>query len=247
MPDTALPEIKRADYRPPAFLIDDVDLHFALDPAATIVRSRLSVRRNPAYGEAAAPLQLDGEALELVSVRLNGEALGANRYRLAADGSLTIPEMPDRAVLEIETRINPAENTELSGLYVSGDSFFTQCEAQGFRRITYFPDRPDVMARFSVTLVADQARAPVLLSNGNPGETGTLEGGLHYARWVAFLSVRAGGGCAGGGARPVRHPLRSHGAARDLGARGRPGSLRARDAFAEDIDGVGRDGLWPRI
>jgi aminopeptidase N len=76
MPDTALPEIKRADYRPPAFLIDDVDLHFALDPAATIVRSRLSVRRNPAYGEAAAPLQLDGEALELVSVRLNGEALG---------------------------------------------------------------------------------------------------------------------------------------------------------------------------
>jgi aminopeptidase N len=184
MPDTAVPEIKRADYRPPAFLIDDVDLHFALDPAATIVRSRLSVRRNPAYGDAAAPLQLDGEALELVSIRLNGEALGENRYRLAADGSLSLPEMPDHAMLEIETRIHPAENTELSGLYVSGDSFFTQCEAQGFRRITYFPDRPDVMARFSVTLVADQARVPVLLSNGNPGETGVLEGGRHFARWV---------------------------------------------------------------
>ena len=103
---------------------------------------------------------------------LDGEALGANRYRLPAEGGLVIDDVPDAFALEIETSIAPDKNTALSGLYMSGGNFFTQCEAEGFRRITYFLDRPDVMARYSTTIVADKARFPVLLSNGNPAGSG---------------------------------------------------------------------------
>jgi aminopeptidase N len=185
MPDTHPTGVtRRGDYRPPSHLVDTVDLHFTLDHAATIVRSRLSVRRNPAGTDPAEPLHLDGEALELLSIRLDGETLGTNRYARQPDGSLVIHHLPDHAVLEIETRIAPAANTELSGLYTSGGAFFTQCEAQGFRRITFFPDRPDVMARFTTTIEADSAAAPVLLSNGNPDAAGTLPDGRHFARWV---------------------------------------------------------------
>jgi aminopeptidase N len=175
--------VRREEYRPPAFLVDTVDLHFELVPAATLVRSRLALRRNP-RADPSAPLRLDGEQLTLVSLRLDGAALPAGRYDIAADGALTIAEMPDAGVLEIETRIAPEQNTEFTGLYVSGGNFFTQCEAEGFRRITYFPDRPDVMARFTVTLVADRATCPVLLSNGNPAEHGDSGDGRHFARWV---------------------------------------------------------------
>ncbi len=182
MTDVTPSETRRADYRPPAFLVDTVDLHFALDPAATVVRSRLAVRRNPAHGDASAPLRLDGEAVELLSVRLDGAELRSNRYTLAPDGALVIADMPDEAVVEIAVRNNPAGNTELSGLYLSGGNYFTQCEAEGFRRITFFPDRPDVMARFSATIEADRTAVPVLLSNGNPAETGEA-GGRHWARW----------------------------------------------------------------
>jgi aminopeptidase N len=182
-PQPSPTEVRREDYRPPAFLVDTVELHFDLDPAATRVRSRLALRRNP-DADPTAPLRLDGEALTLVSIALDGAALGGNQYTLQADGALVIADVPDRAVLEIETRVAPDRNTELSGLYVSGGSFFTQCEAEGFRRITYFPDRPDVMARYTVTLVADRALAPVLLSNGNSAETGETGDGRHWARWV---------------------------------------------------------------
>jgi aminopeptidase N len=175
--------ILRSAYRPPAFLVDTVDLRFELDPKATLVRSRLAVRRNPAHGEAAAPLLLDGEALALVSVRLDGEVLGENRYRLLESGGLAIDDMPDAAVVEIETRIDPGANSELSGLYTSGGAYFTQCEAEGFRRITFFPDRPDVMARYTTTIVADRAAVPVLLGNGNPTDAGE-EGELHWATWT---------------------------------------------------------------
>src|SRR6185312_8952261 len=126
---------------------------------ATRVSSRLAVRRNPAFPDANAPLSLDGEALTLLRVALNGEELGANRY-VHQDDKLLIPDMPDAATLEIETRIAPKDNTELSGLYTSNGSFFTQCEAEGFRRITYFPDRPDVMARFTATITADATAVP---------------------------------------------------------------------------------------
>ncbi|MCW3477736.1 aminopeptidase N [Limobrevibacterium gyesilva] len=181
--DAALHAIHRTDYLPPAFLVETVDLRFDLDPAATVVRSRLAVRRNPAHGDPTAPLHLDGEALTLLSVKLDGEALSANRYSVQPDGGLVILDLPDACTIEIETRIAPEQNSELSGLYVSGGNFFTQCEAEGFRRITWFPDRPDVMARFTTTIVADRARYPVLLSNGNPTANG-MDGARHWATWV---------------------------------------------------------------
>ena len=182
--DAAPATVRREEYRPPAFLVDQVDLHFTLDPSATLVRSRIAFRRNPEHGDPAAPLRLDGEALTLLALRLDGRDLATGAYTLDPEGGLTLPGVPDAFELESETRIAPNANTELSGLYVSGGNFFTQCEAEGFRRITYFPDRPDVMARFTVTLVADRATCPVLLSNGNPDGTGEAEGGKHWARWV---------------------------------------------------------------
>ena len=174
--------VQRMDYRPPAFLIDSVALDFDLDPGATIVRSRLALRRNPAASDATAPLRLDGQELTLLGVRLDGEGMSANRYSVTADG-LVVHDLPDHCTLEIETRIAPDANSELSGLYTSGGSFFTQCEAEGFRRISYFPDRPDVMTRFTTTIRADRATVPVLLSNGNPTASG-VEGHRHWATWV---------------------------------------------------------------
>jgi aminopeptidase N len=182
-PGTAPRETRLADYRPPEFLIDTVDLSFDLDEAATRVRSRLALRRNPASADKHAPLSLDGQDVTLVRLALDGAELGANRYHID-DGKLIIPDMPDACTLEVETRIAPRENSELSGLYTSNGSFFTQCEAEGFRRITYFPDRPDVMARFTATITADKARIPVMLSNGNPGAVVDVGGGRHRITWV---------------------------------------------------------------
>jgi aminopeptidase N len=182
MTQTAPRETRLADYRPPAYLIDTVDLAFDLDEGATKVRSRLAVRRNP-EGDGTAALLLDGEALTLVRIVLDGVELGANRYRVE-DGKLLIPEMPDAAMLEIETHIAPKDNTELSGLYTSNGSYFTQCEAEGFRRITYFPDRPDVMSRFTVAITADKTRVPVMLSNGNPSAVQDLADGRHRITWT---------------------------------------------------------------
>jgi aminopeptidase N len=182
-PATTPRETRLTDYRPPAFLVDTADLAFDLDEAATRVRSRVVIRRNPASHDAAAPLSLDGEALALMRLVLNGEELGANRYRIEGD-RLLIPDMPDEATLEIETLIAPKDNTELSGLYTSNGSYFTQCEAEGFRRITYFPDRPDVMARFTTSITADRARVPVMLSNGNPGAIEDAGNGRHRVTWT---------------------------------------------------------------
>ncbi|WP_135466247.1 aminopeptidase N [Crenalkalicoccus roseus] len=190
MPDTqrdasATPQpIRRQDYRPPAFLVDTVELVFDLDPSATTVRARLALRRNRAHGDLAAPLRLDGEGLELLEIALDGVPLPPNRYRIGPDGALCIPNAPGICTLETRVRIAPDRNTELSGLYTSGGNFYTQCEAEGFRRITFFPDRPDVMARYTVTLIADRARWPVLLSNGNPEGSGAAQGGKHWVRWV---------------------------------------------------------------
>jgi aminopeptidase N len=175
-------EVRLADYEPPAWLVDTVDLTFELDEAGTRVSAHLAVRRNPA-AHGSDPLRLDGEKLRLLNLHCNGTALGANQYILD-DKSLTIPDTPDNCSLTIETRIVPKDNTELSGLYVSNGGYFTQCEAEGFRRITYFPDRPDVMARYTVTIVADKARCPVMLSNGNPGKLVDAGGGRHRITWV---------------------------------------------------------------
>ena len=172
--------VRLADYRAPDFLIDSVDLHFDLDEASTRVTARLSLRRNQdATGR---PLVLQGRELELVSVSLDGKLLDAGLYEVGTE-SLTLPEVPDAFELELVTDIHPADNTSLGGLYTSGGNFCTQCEAEEFRKITYYLDRPDVMARFTTTLVADRERYPVLLSNGNLMQTGDAGDGRHWARW----------------------------------------------------------------
>src|SRR5713101_9930092 len=184
-PDIAPPQpVRLADYTPPAFLIDTVDLVFDLGADDTRVRSRLGIRRNPAVSERAAALHLDGEALDLVALALDGEPLGPNRYQLPPEGWLILADVPDGFTLDIETRISPQSNTALSGLYVSGGNFCIQCEPEGFRRITYFIDRPDVMARYTTTIVAEKSRCPVLLANGNPVERGEIDGRRHWAKWI---------------------------------------------------------------
>ena len=182
MTDTATPTpaiTHRADYAPPAFLIDSVALEFDLVPARTIVRNTMRMRRNPDAAPAAC-LELMGEQLELVSVAVNGAPHAAAR---AHEHGLTLDDVPDAFELTIVSACAPDENTMLSGLYVSSGNFFTQCESQGFRRITYFLDRPDVMTTYTVTLRADKAAFPVLLSNGNLIEEGDLPEGRHFAKW----------------------------------------------------------------
>ena len=170
------------DYRPPEFLIDRVDLRFDLDPDLTRVESELAIRRNPAATRGDGSLTLHGEQLELESIAIDGHRLTPAEYR--ADGeSLGLQRVPDRFRLSTRVHIRPALNTALEGLYQSGDLLCTQCEAEGFRRITYFLDRPDVMARYGVTLVADRGRFPVLLSNGNRVEEQSLPNGRHLVRW----------------------------------------------------------------
>jgi aminopeptidase N len=176
--------VRLAEYRPPDFLVDTVDLVFELGDTDTRVKSRLGIRRNPEGSDREAPLHLDGEELALISLALDGAPLGANRYQLPAEGGLILADVPDAFTLDVETRISPESNTALSGLYMSGGNFCTQCEPEGFRRITYFVDRPDIMARYTTTIVADKARFPALLSNGNPVERGEMGDGRHWAKWV---------------------------------------------------------------
>ena len=177
------PETKyRQDYQPPAFLIDQVDLTFDIDEENTVVASRLAMRRNPASGQDSGPLVLDGRELELQSVFLDGQSLTAADYQVDEE-SLTIAGVPDAFELRLTTRINPRANTALEGLYLSSGNFCTQCEAEGFRKITYYLDRPDVLARFRTTIRADRRRCPVLLSNGNLVDSGELDGGRHFTTW----------------------------------------------------------------
>ena len=173
------PVVHRQDYAPPPFWIRAVELTFDLDPAKTIVASKLTIERNP--GAEPQPLKLHGEDLKLLRVMSGGESLSFRQE----DNLLVIDNPPEaeRFVLEIRNTVAPEKNTQLSGLYTSGGGFFTQCEAEGFRRITYFLDRPDVMAVYTVTLRADKGRYPVLLSNGNLVETGELDNGRHFATW----------------------------------------------------------------
>jgi aminopeptidase N len=177
--------VRREDYAAPAWWIDTVDLTFDLDPAKTRVLNRMTLRRNAAVPVQA--LRLDGEELNLARVLVNGAGCS---FKMDG-GQLVLDNLPEGDApftLEIFTTCVPEKNSQLMGLYVSQGTFFTQCEAEGFRRITYFLDRPDVMASYTVTLRADKARYPVLLSNGNLVESGDLEGpgneGRHFAKWV---------------------------------------------------------------
>ncbi|SHG88770.1 aminopeptidase N [Ferrimonas marina] len=170
---------QRLDYQPSDYTIDTLSLVFELDDHHTRVTARSSVRRQRPGADT---LVLDGEALTLQSVAIDGKSLGQEQYRLA-EGQLHIPADLDAFELELVTEIDPANNTTLEGLYQSGGAFCTQCEAEGFRRITYFLDRPDVLARYHTRIEADKARFPFLLSNGNKVAEGELEGGRHFAEW----------------------------------------------------------------
>lgn len=172
--------IYRKDYTAPNYFVETVDMGFDLDPQETHVAVRMTLRHNP--DNTSREIVLTGEELTLVQLRLNGRDLSTGDYTLD-NNILRIADAPDAVMLEIETVIQPETNTSLMGLYVSNGNFFTQCEAEGFRKITYFPDRPDVMAKYTVMLRADKKRYPVLLSNGNLIEEGSLPGGRHYAKW----------------------------------------------------------------
>ena len=165
------PTIYLKDYTPPAWWIDTVDLDFRIETGATEVRSTLALRRNPAVS-GSAPLVLDGEELETRDVTVNGKPWPFSETAK----QLTLDDLPDSFTLQTVVRIDPDKNTRLSGMYRSKDGYFTQCEAQGFRHITWFLDRPDVMSTYTVTLHADKATYPVLLANGNPVAVGDEAG-----------------------------------------------------------------------
>jgi aminopeptidase N len=172
------------DYRAPDYLIDETHLTFELFEDHSLVHAQLVMRRNPAAGEGLPLLVLDGQQLELLSLSLDGQELSAADYQLS-DSHLSLQPKAASFVIDSSVRIHPESNTALEGLYKSGSMFCTQCEAEGFRKITYYLDRPDVMSKFTTTLSAEQHRYPVLLSNGNPIASGPEEGdgGRHWATW----------------------------------------------------------------
>ena len=171
-----------ADYEPPAFLVEHVNLSFEITESSCLVASKLELRRNREFPRANAALELSGEELELVEIALDGTPLKETEYRVDAD-KLIVEEVPDVFTLQVTNRIAPAENHSGLGMFVAGGVVATQCEAQGFRRMTWFPDRPDVLARYTVRLTVDKKRFPVLLSNGNPIDQGDLDDGRHWIVW----------------------------------------------------------------
>ena len=176
------PTIYLKDYTPPEFAVDQIDLRFELGEKHTVVTSDLKLHALETGGHLPTTLTLHGLELELLELVLDGKAVDSKQYRVEGE-TLSIDNVPDKFRLKIVTRIYPQNNTSLEGLYVSNNKFCTQCEAEGFRKITYYPDRPDVMAPFTTTLVADKGKYPVLLSNGNLVEKGDLDGGQHFATW----------------------------------------------------------------
>ncbi|PNK63671.1 MULTISPECIES: aminopeptidase N [Pantoea] len=167
----------RHDYRAPDYTITDIDLTFALDAAATRVTAVSQVKR---LGDAQAELRLDGEALTLIAIEVDGSPWSAYRQE---EGALVLSQLPEQFQLKIVNDIHPDKNTALEGLYQSGEALCTQCEAEGFRHITWYLDRPDVLARFTTTIIADEARYPYLLSNGNRIDGGKAEQGKHWVKW----------------------------------------------------------------
>ena len=182
MREATPPTIHLKDYQPYPYTVESINLQVELLPEQTRVLSTLVVNRQQS-GAANAALKLDGKAMKLLRVAVDGFDLRRSEYQLD-DESLTLDSLPERAAVTIETEINPKANTALEGLYLSNGMFCTQCEAHGFRKITYYPDRPDVLSRFTTTLVASKAAYPVLLANGNLDASGDYDDGRHWARWV---------------------------------------------------------------
>ena len=192
--------VRLADYAPPGYAVISVDLDFSLDPARTTVHARLDIQRSP-KSPSDAPLILNGEQMELISIAIEGDPLDPARYQVD-EKTLTVFSPPEAFILETQVVIAPQANTALSGLYLSNGMFCTQCEAEGFRRITYFPDRPDVLATYAVRIEADRKAYPVLLSNGNKLNAGDLPNGRHFVQWAdphpkpSYLFALVGGDLA---------------------------------------------------
>jgi aminopeptidase N len=237
------PTVRLEDYRPSDHLIDRVELDVRLDPHDTRVSATLALRPNPA-GRAGAPLVLDGDDLTLLGLELDGQALAPDTFRADAS-SLTLHAVPQRPfTLRIETRLDPTANTRLMGLYRSSGVYCTQCEADGFRRITYFLDRPDVLSVYTTRIEADRAAAPVLLGNGNPVEAGAVAGtDRHYAVWhdplpkPAYLFALVGGRLD----RVAKGFTTMEGRAVEIAVYVEPGK---RDRAAYALDAVERSMAW---
>ena len=255
--DTPRP-IRLKDYQPSPYLIETVDLEVALDPKHTRVRSRLKLRPNPAIEDAGGPLRLDGEMLELDTFKLDGKAVVSADYEIGP-GALTLHRPPNKPsfTLDIVTHINPEANKALQGLYRSRGIYTTQCEAQGFRRITYFLDRPDVLATYTTRIEASLDDAAVLLGNGNPVERGQLAAGQsgrgrrHYAVWKdphqALLPVRAGRRQPRLGRSRVPHRVRPRRRPPDLRRARQGGACALGDGLPEALDALGREAVRPRV
>jgi aminopeptidase N len=179
--DAAPVTIHLKDYQKPSYDIETVDLEFQLDLEKTIVKNTMKIKRTEGF-DASAPLELFGEDMDFLGLKVNGKEIEASDFELG-EKTLSIKNLPDTFTLEVENQINPKENTILEGLYASGNILCTQNEPEGFRRITYFLDRPDVMAKYTTKIVAKKSQFPVLLSNGNPVDKGDLEDGMHFVKW----------------------------------------------------------------
>jgi aminopeptidase N len=241
--DTPRP-IRLDDYRPSSYLIDKVELDITLHPTDTLVRSKLTIRPNPAHRGKPGALKLDGEHLKLQSIKLDGKPLTAGQYRQSAT-RLALPKVPDALfTLETVVTVNPEANTALQGLYRSRGIFCTQCEAEGFRRITFFLDRPDVLSVYTTRIEAETAMAPILLGNGNPVAAGKLDRGKrHFAVWhdphpkPCYLFALVGGDLAA-----IRSPFKTmSGRKVDLGIYVEHGK-EARAEWA--MDALKRSMIW---
>ena len=238
--------VRLTDYRAPDWLVETVKLDIRLDPTATRVCATLTLKPNSA-ATAPAPLVLDGEKLVLAGLKIDGEPLPAERF-VATEDRLTIAQPPQHPFrLEIETVVDPSANTELTGLYRSSGNYCTQCEAEGFRRITYFPDRPDVMAVYTTRIEGEKAEAPVLLANGNLISSGDVPGtSRHFAVWhdpfpkPSYLFALVGGRLA-----CVEDSFRTM-SGRDVALKiyvepGKESRCALRDGFAQALDALGRE------
>ena len=182
MTETTHRTVYRKEYTTPEYLVDSIDLRFELGDVATLVTSRLRLRLRSDVSPGTRPLFLNGKALVLRDLKIDGKPLHQDKYCVTGE-QLTIPEVPAVFTLEVVTELRPQDNTSLEGLYRSSGMFCTQCEAEGFRAITYYPDRPDVLTLFTTTIIADSRRYPILLSNGNLQAQGELSDGRHFATW----------------------------------------------------------------
>ena len=213
------PQLKhRKDYREPDFWIDTADLDFDLGEKGTVVINRMTLRRN---GNHDRPLVLHGEELETLGVDVDGKEWPKDRIQESGE-ELSISGLPANCVLTITVRNHPETNTALNGLYRSSGNFSTQCEAEGFRRITWFLDRPDVMAKYTTTITADKAKYPVMLSNGNKVSYAEIEGGRHRVKWEDPFKKPCYLFAPGGGQLEVprwkfHHPKRAQGGLGNLG------------------------------